>query len=282
LEMTSTPHFERQSLRFRAWLVLAAGAAMTLLSACLVGISLRAGGRQEQMTAEVTEARDALAAAEKEREKLGHDLHDGAIQSLYAIQLGLTRTAQSVESSVPVAARVLNETRERVDEVISELRRFIVAREADQGGNPVVELDDVLAAMVVRLQPTASAELNFQADPGVASRLSVAQALQLTLITRTALGNCLRHAQARRVEVSLRNGGGFIRLEIEDDGVGFTQDQSAQGGIGLQAMRARAAEAGGTLSVDSRPGAGTRIVITVPAPVPQPSTAPPPAGLTKP
>jgi len=270
----TTPLFDAQSPRRMAWIALGAGAAITVLASALASVSLRARGRQEQMTADVVEARDALAAAEKERERLGHDLHDGAIQSLYAIQLGLTRTSQDVQASVPSAARVLNETRERVDEVISELRRFIVSREAEENKHVAVGLDDVLAAMVVRLQPTTSAELSFHADPDASDRLSVVQVVQLTQIARTALANSLRHAQAQHVKVALQAGDGNVRLEIIDDGLGFDVDAIGEPakaktpngrGMGLQTMRSRAAEAGGTLVVSSKRGEGTQIIVTIPA-----------------
>ena len=259
----TTPLFEAQSPRRMAWIAASAGAGFTLLASTLVGASLRARTRQERMTAEVIEARDALTAAEKERVKLGHDLHDGAIQSLYAIQLGLTRTAETVEASLPASARVLNETRERTNEVIAELRQFILARQAGAQAEGSAGLDDVLAAMVQRLQPTTEAVLQFQGQPDAASRLSVVQVVQLTQIARSALANSLRHAQARHVNITLKNHDGVVRLEIADDGVGFDPGHPAEGGMGLHTMRARAAEMSGTLEVSSRPEMGTRIVVAL-------------------
>ena len=259
------PLFEAQSPRRMAWLAFGAGSGITLLANALVGVSLRARTRQERMTAEVVEARDALAAANKERLRLGHDLHDGAIQSLYAVQLGLTRTAESVGSSLPGSARVLEETRANVDEVIAELRGFIMAREAGAESTEPVGLDRVLAAMVERLQGTTTAKLCFEAQPGVAARLSTMQAVQLTQLARTALANCLRHAGASRIDVSLRGGADGVRLEIADDGAGFDPNNAANGGLGLTTMQSRAADAGGTLHIGSQPGQGTRIVVELPA-----------------
>ena len=126
-----------------------------------------------------------------------------------------------------------------------------------------VGLDRVLAAMIQRLQATTSAELEFHADPGAAERLSLSQAVQLTQIARSALANCLRHAQARRVKMELRHHAETVCLEIADDGIGFDPQRAANGGMGLRTMQARATEAGGTLAVETRPGAGTRIVVRV-------------------
>ena len=235
----------------------------TLLATALVAVISRSRGRQESMAAEVLEARDALAAAERERVRLGHDLHDGAIQSLYAIQLGLTRTATEVEATLPASARVLGETRKRVDEVIAELRQFILAREADTTKSEPGGLERVLAAMTQRLQPTTSTQLQIHAESGASERLSLSQTVQLTQIARSALANCLRHAQARQVKITLRHDPQSVCMEIMDDGVGFDPGLSSNGGMGLQTMQARATEAGGTVTVETRAGNGTRIVVQV-------------------
>jgi signal transduction histidine kinase len=261
------PLFEAHSPRRMAWLAAGAGSGITLLASVLVAVSLRARARQEGMTAEVIEARDALAAAEQEREKLGHDLHDGAIQSLYAIQLGLSRTAEAVASTLPEESHVLSETRQRLDDVIAELRQFILVREESTAGSAHhLGLENVLAAMIQRLQPSTSMQLKLEAEPGASGRLSTSQAVQLTQIARTALANCLRHARAQAVKISLSQTDGAVRLEIADNGVGFDLHSVSSGGLGLRTMRTRAAEAGGTISVNSSPESGTRVTITIPQP----------------
>lgn len=277
----TTPLFEAQSPKRLARTVMAAGAGVTVLAAVLVAVIRRARLRQQRMAAAVLEARDALAAAEKERVRLGHDLHDGAIQSLYGIQLGLSRTAGAVENTLPSAARVLEETRARVDEVIVELRRFILARETEAESGPPVSLDAVLASMVDRMRPTTSARLEFESEPGAAARLSVRQAVQLTQLARSALANSLRHSGARRIGVTLREADGKVRLEIVDDGAGFepgpllnpgavngngngSGNGTVSSGTGLRSMRQRVEELGGTLEIDSVPGRGTRLVAEIP------------------
>src|SRR5262249_42955608 len=88
----TTPLFEAQSPRRMARIAVVAGTTLTLLASALIGVALRARNVQELMTEQIREARDALAAAQHERNKISRDLHDGTIQSLYAIQLGLGRT----------------------------------------------------------------------------------------------------------------------------------------------------------------------------------------------
>lgn len=282
LEVTSTPRFEADSGRHRAWLVLQAGGGMSLLAAGLVGVSVRARSRQEEMTTEITEARDALAAAETAREKLGHDLHDGAIQSLYAVQLGLTRSAESVRTVSPEASGVMEATRERVDEVIGELRCFLHAGEAKPAATRTPDVGEVLAGMIKRLQPSTTARFELSVAPNVAAVLPPRLAVELAQIARGALANCLRHARADRIRVVLSGDAGRLRLEIADDGVGCDPMRQPPG-MGLRSMQARAQEVGGELVFASAPGKGTRVEVTLPLPdpgaarsMPQNSATPPP------
>lgn len=267
----TTPLFEAQSPKRLAGTAMVSGVVMTVLTAALVGVLTRSRTRQGEMMAEILEARDALAATQKERERLGHDLHDGAIQSLYAVQLGLTRTAEAVNSRMPDESRTLQETRRRIDEVIAELRRFIQAEDggaaevnsrSDGAGTP--RLESVLGSIVGWLKPTTSAQLSFEGSPNAADRVNPSQAVALIQIARTALGNAVRHAQARRITVKLHARHGKVHLVVQDDGVGFDAARPGTGGIGLQTMRVRAAEVGATVGIDSAPGQGTTVTVLLP------------------
>jgi signal transduction histidine kinase len=258
LEMTSTPLFEAESDRWRAWLLGGGGAGLTLLATTLIGVAIHARVRQERLAAEITEARNTLAISERERADLGDDLHDGAIQSLYAIQLGLTRTAREVADVLPASARVLEETRHRVDIVIAELRRFIHAA----ARRPEVEtpaLEHVLASVVQSMRATTLAELSFDASSSATARLTAAQSVALAQVARSALGNALRHAEAAHVAVRLVVDEAGVTLTVEDDGRGFVVAEREGAGEGLRSMRQRATAAGGELELDSKPGRGTRV-----------------------
>lgn len=273
LVMTSTPRFEADSGRHRAWLVLQAGGLMSLLAAGLVGVAVRARLRQEGLTAEILQARDALAAAETERVKLGRDLHDGAIQSLSAIQLGLTRSAEQVAAQLPAASAALRHARRGVDEVIAELRRHILGEAASEEQPHPPGFEDVLAAMVRRMQPHTVATIQIDAEPGAGAGLSVAQVVELSQIAASAMANSLRHAQANNIRITLERVQGEVRLTVADDGMGFDPGTVATG-MGLPTMRTRAQKAGGWLAVESRPGGGTRTVVGLPVGGVSPKEAP--------
>jgi signal transduction histidine kinase len=87
---------------------------------------------------------------------------------------------------------------------------------------------------------------------------------ELYRIAQEALNNVLKHAHASRVCVTLTMSPGLAALEIVDDGAGFDASRTNNGGQGLAGMRERANRLGGTLSVESSPGAGTRIRVEVP------------------
>lgn len=261
LELTSTPRFEAESPRHRAWLVLAAGTGMTLLASGLLGVALRARHRQEALTQQIREARDALASAQKEREKLSHDLHDNTIQALYAIQLDLGHTAQKLADEPATARSKLATVRAELDAVIAEMRRFITAEARVENE---VDLPSVLRASAERARAGTSARIELHCDADASDRLTGAQAVQLANIVREALSNSLRHARARRVDIALSSNPESVCLEVTDDGVGFTPNSAARQGVGLTSMTTRAREIGGTLDLKSAPGQGTRVLVHLP------------------
>jgi len=256
------PAFEAGSPRYMALLSFGAGAAMTLLAMALVGMALRTRNRQELMTEQIREARDALAAAQQERDTFSRDLHDGAIQSLYAIQLGLGHTAQKLDAEPANAGRELSAVRGELDTVIAEIRQFITAEESV---GKDVDFAGVLRALALRARVGTAAQIDLRCDPDAADRLSAAQAVQLANIAREAMSNSLRHGKPQRVEIVLRSEPENVVLEVADSGVGFDPKAPGRSGVGLASMAARAQEMHGTLDIQSTSGLGTRVVVRVPA-----------------
>ncbi|MBE0542382.1 MAG: histidine kinase dimerization/phosphoacceptor domain-containing protein [Verrucomicrobia bacterium] len=163
------PAFEAGSPRYMARLTFVAGAAMTLLATAMVGLGLRAQNRQKLLTQQIREARDALASGQKEREKLSHDLHDNTIQSLYAVQLGLSRTAQKLSQATATVRSELAGVQTELDAVIAEMRRFITAEErAEQ----TVDLPAVLLALVQRARAGVATKVCLRCDEHASDRLT--------------------------------------------------------------------------------------------------------------
>ncbi|WP_447973616.1 sensor histidine kinase [Nitrospira sp. Kam-Ns4a] len=101
-------------------------------------------------------------------------------------------------------------------------------------------------------------------DPAAAAHLTPEQATQLFYIARELMSNSHRHARATAGQVSLCLEDDRLRLVVEDDGVGFDPQAVGRSGYGLRNLRARARRLGATVTILSRPGAGTRITLELP------------------
>jgi signal transduction histidine kinase len=93
--------------------------------------------------------------------------------------------------------------------------------------------------------------------------LSEEVAWEIYRVAIEALNNSLKHAEASRVVVRLRSEDGRVELEVEDNGRGFDRNAVEKGGFGMHSMRGRVERIGGQLSIDSRPGEGTRVRVQV-------------------
>ncbi|MGE5594883.1 MAG: GAF domain-containing sensor histidine kinase [Hyphomicrobiales bacterium] len=196
----------------------------------------------------------------EERERIAHDLHDGTIQSLYA--LGLEHDALSNREDFPEEVReAFADSVRRVNLLIADIRQYISMLEAV---SPVSrpDLSRDLAFIVRQLVP-----------PGVDTVVNVtAAALQeltsrdiedLLYITREALSNAVRHGGPTKVAVDVRQTADMTYLTIQDNGVGF-EPEFARVGLGTVTMRTRAERLGGTLTVLGIPGMGTTVRVSIP------------------
>ena len=196
----------------------------------------------------------------EDRERIGRDLHDGAIQALFAVGMGLQGMAMM--TSDPVLRERLDGTVLRIDGVIRDLRNYIF------GLRPGIAADFHLARALREL----AAELEEQhgvvcavdVDEALAARLS-SRAADIMQLTREALSNVGRHAAATTCRLSLQAEPGFAVLEVDDDGQGFTLRKDQGGGWGLRNLHERAAAMGGTLDVESVLGEGTTVRLRIPA-----------------
>lgn len=252
----TTPLFDAQSTRYRAWWASGWGLLTTALVCWALALQVRGRWLEARRAASLQTARDALQAVHDERERLSHDLHDGAIQSLYAVQLGLTQSARDLSDLAPATSRLLGESRLSLDLVIAELRQFLGQLRAEARPGVPAEFLVVLKSIVARLRPASRAAIELDCDQAVATALSKGQALQLAAMVREALSNSLRHAEAKRINVRLLAVDGDAVLEIRDDGRGFEPLQISEG-LGLKSLRRRAELLGTEFALESAPGQGT-------------------------
>ena len=194
----------------------------------------------------------------EERERIAKELHDGIIQSLFAVGMGLQGTALMAGS--PEMTRRLEGAVEELDRVIRDLRNYIF------GLRPGIladrQLDQALRALADETQSHSGIAVEVEVDASVAAALS-GRSADIVQLTREALSNVVRHARAATAKVSLTRQGADAVLSINDNGVGFDTGGESMGN-GLRNMRERAASLRGSLEVSSRDGQGTRLRIKVP------------------
>jgi PAS domain S-box-containing protein len=209
------------------------------------------------------ESERRLRRSLEEREQLGRDLHDGIIQSIYAIGLGLQECRNLIKLDPALAEARLTRAIADSNAVIRDVRNFIVGLEPEALKGP--EFQTALQSLVSTLSAGQSARFLFDIDPRAADLLNARQAAHLLQIAREAMSNSLRHAQAKTTRVSLKRQNGCLRLEVNDDGIGFEQQSRAGRGHGLRNIAARAAELLARSEIISAPGQGTRLRVEIPS-----------------
>jgi signal transduction histidine kinase len=204
-------------------------------------------------------------AVVEERDRIGRDLHDGIIQSLYAVSLSLEDLPDLMAEDRDHAEERLDRAIDAIHLTIRDIRNFIFGLRPE--GLDGQDVTAGLAALVEEFQRNMLIEVEMALDPDAGVGLSSEHGAHLLQMAREAMSNAARHANADHVRLELRHRDGATSLVVADNGVGF----DPQGGIGpghhgLVNMRARAETIGATLAIDSHPGSGTRIIVTLPAP----------------
>jgi signal transduction histidine kinase len=197
-----------------------------------------------------------------ERVRLGRELHDDICQTLYAV--GLTvESARSVLSGNPAEAdRRLAQCVGNLNRIIRDVRNYITGLAPEKLSR--LGLTAALEQLLQELRGEREVSLSLTLDEDAAAILSPVQMTELLQISREAISNSLRHGKATRITVRLHRTDREVGLLVQDNGPGFTQAGRGVTGRGLGNMQARAAQLGGGLRIDSRPGDGTRVVLTLP------------------
>lgn len=193
-----------------------------------------------------------------ERERIGRELHDGVIQSLFAVGMSLQGTAMASSD---------DETRRRLDGAVEELDRTIVdLRNYIFGLRPVILEDNQLGTALQQLVQEFSegSAVVTIAEVEAPAALALADvSADVVQLVREALSNVRRHANASTCRVSLRLEGDDAILEVDDDGSGF-DPTGVRKGLGLGNIRKRAQGLGGEAKIESVPGEGTLVSIRLP------------------
>jgi signal transduction histidine kinase len=237
------------------------------LTAVLALLYMRAEERLRQVNLDlerlVEERTAALTQVMEQRERLGRDLHDDILQLLYAAGLNLKTVVPPLANCPPDVAGPIRHTIGELELAMQRLRDYIAGPQPPVDHEPPVGV--ALANLVQNMTVTRGLRFSLNLQPGISAvLLPRGKTENVVHIVREALSNCMRHSRATQGLVTVQCDDGVLRIEINDDGIGFNPDAAGQGGHGLVNMRARAEEMGGTLAVASALRQGTRIVVEIP------------------
>jgi signal transduction histidine kinase len=207
---------------------------------------------------EEKERAQALAA---DRERIGRELHDGTIQSIYAAGLILEDVRMTMGIEPERAAGQLDRAMASLNRSIQDIRSYIFDL---RRGDAVDDIESSLGRLIDDFHVNTLIDVEFFVEGKKPQSIEVDQAQNLFQIAREALTNVARHARARHVDVRLRYGEHRLTLRIADDGVGFPSSGVNGAGRGLKNMRERAQLLEGALVVEGSPNEGVTVVLTMP------------------
>lgn len=212
----------------------------------------------EQTAAQLNQAR-AEAAVLSERQRIAREMHDGVAQAIFYLGVKLDRLDQLLaEGEVGAARSELVAVRENLQQTNRQVRAVISnLRQAADLASFAAAVRTAAARFEAAGLPVA---VSVQGDPALPARVQE----QLLAIIQEALTNTLKHGHAGGARIQVDAAGRGLRLVVEDDGCGFDPAAPRAGGHGLTIMAERARLAGGELRVETEPGRGTRVEVTLP------------------
>ncbi len=197
----------------------------------------------------------------EERTRIGMDLHDGVIQSIYAVGLTLESTRLALPGGAEEVSALLDTAIEGLNDAIRDIRNFILDLRPRRFAGDVQQ---GLAQLVREFQANTMVPVS-SSVPERLEDLPLPQGRAIFLTTQEALANIARHARATKVDIALHYSTDRVMLSIKDNGRGFdTGNESLRVGHGLANMQARAESLHGAFSIHSSLGNGTEVTLDLP------------------
>jgi len=243
------------------------GIAALLLAVGCAGLLFLARNRARPADAPPADlapaASEVAAAREEEREVLSYDLHDGLSQYVLAAQMHLDTFVALRSEKAERAEQELEHARLRLREAAREVHRIISMLSLRVSSE--ISLSEAVRQYASKLCETQGWECELDDQLGERRFASAVEAMVFRVV-QEALANTAKHAQTDRIEVSLRESGGFLTATVRDWGIGFVPEEMQWNtrSVGLRSMCSRARLLGGSCDIESSPGTGASVTIRVP------------------
>ena len=199
-----------------------------------------------------------LDALLEDRNRIGRDLQDRVLQPLFAITTNLAGDRHACTNLSADTGWIRDQSLLQLNKLIQEIRRII--RNLEEGGVEEYDLMSEMHSMINSYEPLGELAIELIIQSHALQLLTQEEKREVFSITREAINNCVRHAQATRAIIKLDHRGARIRLAIMDNGIGFCPFDTSSRGYGLPNIETRVKKLGGQLHVRSRKGRGTKIV----------------------
>lgn len=221
-------------------------------------------GRLAELVQSWFNKREELRLTLEERARLGRDLHDGVIQTLYASGMSLSSARALVRRDPAGAEHLLDQCHTELNTTIRDVRNFLVRLEPVELGHK--PFGAAVRSLTDFMQVIRPARFTLQIDDALSARLPIPDRAQLLQFMREAVSNALRHGQADAITIRLQARGDQCELSILDNGRGFDPAAVSAAGHGLGNFAERARDLAASLDIQSKPGQGTVITLLFPPP----------------
>ncbi len=199
----------------------------------------------------------------EERDRIGMDLHDGIIQSIYAVGLTLDNALQTVEEDQDLAKARIKDSIRGLNQAIRDIRAYILDLRPRQMGED--GLMKSLSRLATEYRANTFSEVSLKGPEQDQDHLSRLNALALFHICQEALANAAKHASAEHVDINVWPTAERMVMEVRDNGKGFAVEKMTTTiGHGLSNMQTRARAVGGDVDITSAVGEGTTVLAWVP------------------
>ena len=199
---------------------------------------------------------------EQERSRIARELHDGIGQQIAALSISLSSLRRRLPEQEGELRAQAKRVRERIEAIAEHVRR--ISHELHPATLELAGIGVALRSYCARFSADQRIEIELDAE-GEFSDISAEAALCLFRVAQEALQNAAKHSGAKQAEVRLERTAGEVRLTVTDHGFGFNMDSAPnRAGLGLVSMRERARLLNGRLEINSSPGMGTTLSVSIP------------------